>query len=94
MENKFYEQKLFKEQKLFDYRNLKENPLYVHLKKGKTDEGYYLGLYIDETPNEFSVKINSLTSYCNEFRKHDWFFNDSKKDLNKRLHFIQALLDI
>ena len=86
--------KRFYSEILKDYRTLKDNNLHVHLKKDKTDEGYYLGLYINEKPNEYSVKINSIQSYVDEFRKHDeWFFN-GKKDYKNRLRYIQAMLDL
>ncbi|MBL0685351.1 hypothetical protein [Aquimarina mytili] len=70
----YYDSKCFLGENLLDYRNLKDNPLYVHLKKGKKDEGYYLGMYINEEPNKFSEQVNCLTSYVNEFRNHNWFF--------------------
>ncbi|WP_271729191.1 hypothetical protein [Aquimarina algiphila] len=94
METKPYDYKLFNAQKLLDYRNLRLKPLHIHLKKGKNDEDYYLGMYISEIPNEYSKQVNSLTSYCNELRKHEWFFNIGKKLDRRLMDYIQAMLDL
>lgn len=78
----------------YDYRDLKTNPLYVHFIKNKNDDGYYLGLYIKEEPNDKSIKINSIGKYSSEIRKHsDWLMRPKNK-FEQRLRYIQALLDI
>jgi len=93
-DRKIFGLQLFYDRHFYDYRNLENKPLYVDFKKNKNDEGYYLGMYIKEEPNEDSVVVNSIGSYSFEIRKHsDWLMHPKKK-FEQRLRYIQALLDI
>lgn len=84
---KFYGLKNICEIDVFDYIDLKKNPMYIRLEQ--KNKNYFFGVCLKDNPFKGSVKVTSIQEIEYELRKHNFVY---EKNTEKILRYIQNQL--
>lgn len=82
-----YDLKKICEIDVYDYIDLKNNPMYIRL--DQKNKNYFFGVCLKDDPFEDAVKVTSIQGIERELRKHNFVY---EKNTEKILRYIQNQL--